>query len=204
MVDYLTKLGAKNIRVLAARDREEVESKEFTDTLASAKGIWFGGGRQWRFVDAYAGTKAVELFQDVLKRGGVIGGSSAGASIQAEFLCRGNPMGNEEIVCEGYDRGLGFLRGVAIDQHFTQRNRFQDMLNLVKTYPQFLGIGLDEATAIVVRGTKAEVLGKHQAHFYDARPMEEAPNHVALSAGQAFDLKHRRITDDKPTLAVGN
>jgi cyanophycinase-like exopeptidase len=74
----------------------------------------------------------------------------------------------------------------------------------VKTYPQFLGIGLDEATALVVRGTKAEVLGKHQVHFYDAGDAEEAPAHVALKAGQAFDLKERRITDEKPTLAVGN
>lgn len=204
IVDFLTQLGAKNVRVLAARGRDGVESEAFQQALAEAKGVWFGGGRQWRFIDAYAGTKAVELFQDVLKRGGVIGGSSAGASIQAEYLCRGNPMGNEEIMCEGYDRGLGFLRGVAIDQHFTQRNRFQDMLSLVKTYPQFLGIGLDEATAIVVRGTKAEVLGKHQVHFYDAGDAEEAPAHVALKAGQAFDLKERRITDEKPTLAVGN
>jgi cyanophycinase len=204
IVDVLKQLGATNIRVLSARGRDGVESEAFQKALADAKGVWFGGGRQWRFIDAYAGTKAVDLFQDVLNRGGVIGGSSAGASIQAEYLCRGNPMGNEEIMCEGYDRGLGFLRGVAIDQHFTQRNRFQDMLSLVKTYPQFLGIGLDEATALVVRGTKAEVLGKHQVHFYDAGDAEEAPAHVALKAGQAFDLKERRITDEKPTLAVGN
>lgn len=204
IVDFLTQLGAKNVRVLSARGRDGVESERFQRALSEAKGVWFGGGRQWRFIDAYAGTKAVELFQDVLNRGGVIGGSSAGASIQAEYLCRGNPLGNEEIMCEGYDRGLGFLRGVAIDQHFTQRNRFQDMLTLVKTYPQFLGIGLDEATAIVVRGSKAEVLGKHQAHFYDAADTEEAPAHVALKAGQAFDLKERRIADERPTLAVGN
>src|SRR6185503_7119524 len=111
------KAGAKNVSVLRARKRDEVESPEFLAAVRAAKGIWFGGGRQWRFIDASAGTKAQEVFHEVLKAGGVIGGSSAGASIQGEVLARGNPLGNQEILCEGYERGLGFLPGAAIDQH---------------------------------------------------------------------------------------
>ncbi|MBI2481586.1 MAG: cyanophycinase, partial [Planctomycetia bacterium] len=85
----LQRAGATNVVVLPQRERAEVEGDDFTGTLKKARGIWFGGGRQWRFVDAYENTAAYELFHDVLRRGGVIGGSSAGASIQGEFLARG-------------------------------------------------------------------------------------------------------------------
>ena len=76
-------------------------------------------------------------------RGGVIGGSSAGASIQGEYMPRGHPLGNTVMAAEGYERGFGFLPGCAIDQHFFARNRTADMTGLMKKYPQYLGIGID-------------------------------------------------------------
>jgi cyanophycinase len=186
--------GARNVQVLRARALKDVEDPKNLDLLRKAGGVWFGGGRQWRFVDAYEGTKAEALFRDVLRRGGVIGGSSAGASIQAEYLVRGSPLGNLEMMCEGYERGLGFLPGVAVDQHFSQRKRFADMTALMKAYPQLLGIGIDEATAIVVRGHVAEVMGRNKVQFYD-RKKPTAPGQpdyeVALPGGR-YDLKARR------------
>jgi cyanophycinase len=192
--DFLRKAGATNVKFLPGRELAVVESAEYLDALKKARGVWFGGGRQWRFIDAYAGTKAEPLLHDVLRRGGVIGGSSAGASIQAEYLCRGNPLGPTEIMSEGYERGLNFLPGVAIDQHFTQRKRQPDMTALMKTYPQLLGIGLDEATGIVVRGHIAEVAGKGNAHFYDRRRMviEGQPDYEAVADGGRYDLKERK------------
>ena len=167
--------------VLPQREKEEVESEAFLKTLDEATGIWFGGGRQWRFVDAYANTEAEKAFHRLLERGGVIAGSSAGASIQGEYMARGNPLGNLDIMSEGYEKGLGFLPGVAIDQHFTQRSRMKDMKALVKTYPQFLGIGIDETTAILVEGTKATVMGKNDVYFlsgaaqdYESDPRSES------------------------------
>jgi cyanophycinase len=133
----------------------------------------------------------------VLRRGGVIGGSSAGATIQGDYLCRGSPLNNTEMSCEGYERGLGFLPGVAIDQHFSQRKRFADMTDLMKTFPQLLGIGLDEATAIVVKGHEAEVMGKGKAHFFDAGRKVEAgqPDYEAAAVGERYDLKARKVLD---------
>lgn len=187
--------GATNVHVLTARVLADVESPENLQLLREARGVWFGGGRQWNFVDAYAGTKAEPLLHDVLRRGGVIGGSSAGASIQGDYMCRGNPLGPNDIMSEGYERGLNFLPGVAIDQHFTQRKRLPDMTALMNTYPQLLGIGLDETTAIIVKGHVAEVIGKGKAHFYDRRkPVEEGkPDYEALEAGGRYDLKERKI-----------
>lgn len=186
--------GAKDVTVLWQRG-PEVESEAFVAALRRARGVWFGGGRQWRFVDAYAGTIAIGLFHDVLRRGGVIGGSSAGASIQAEYMVRGHPLGNETMMAEGYERGFGFLSGCAIDQHFTQRHRERDLAGVVVRFPQLLGIGLDEATAIVVQESVATVLGAHAAHVFDRGTAHGdtsvLPTEVA--AGARYDLAARKL-----------
>ena len=172
-----------------------MESPEFAAALKKATGVWFGGGRQWGFVDAYAGTKAVAMFHDVLARGGVIGGSSAGASIQAEYMVRGSPLGNTEMMSEGYERGLGFLPGAAVDQHFTQRKRFADMTGVMKTFPQLLGIGLDEATALVVQGQTGAIMGRGNAQFYDYRngPPTGEKDYIVVKPGERFDLVERKL-----------
>jgi cyanophycinase len=193
--DFLKKAGATKVEVLPGRTLADVESPQYLEAFKKATGVWFGGGRQWRFVDAYAGTKVEPLLRDVLRRGGVIGGSSAGATIQGDYLCRGNPLGPIDIMSEGYERGLSFLPGVAIDQHFTQRKRLPDMTALMKTYPQYLGIGLDETTGIVVKGHIAEVVGKGKAHFYDRRQkvIEGQPDYDAVTDGGRYDLKERKV-----------
>ena len=155
--------------------------------LNKAGGVWFCGGRQWRLVDAYGGTEIEQLFHGVLGRGGVVGGSSAGASIQASYMARGNPLGNLDIMAEGYEKGFGFLPGTAVDQHFSQRGRLADMEALVARFPQLLGIGLDESTAIVVKGSVAEVMGLHKAHFY------AGDKRTRLGAKSFYDLKRRAV-----------
>jgi cyanophycinase len=195
---YLTRAGALNVKVMPHSRLDEVESPEFIDVLSKAGGVWFGGGRQWRFVDAYVDTKAYDALHGVLRRGGVIGGSSAGASIQGSFLARGDPLGNREIMAEGYEKGFGFLPGVAIDQHFAQRKRFSDMTRLVNRYPQVLGIGIDEATALVVKGSTAEVMGRSAVHFYNRRKpiVKGQPDYETARPGQSFDFKTRKITGE--------
>jgi cyanophycinase len=192
--EFLLREGAKNVKVLRTRRRDEVESSKFLEALEKAGGIWFGGGRQWRFVDAYEGTKAIDAFHGVLRRGGVIGGSSAGATIQGDLLVRGSPLGNEEMVAAGYERGFGFLPGTAIDQHFAQRGRFADMSRVVQAHPQLLGIGLDEDTAMIVRGHTAEVVGQNEVHFFDrSKPLADGqPDYISVGAGGKYDLKARR------------
>jgi cyanophycinase len=196
----LVRAGATNVKSLRARRREEVETPEFAAALSAAKGVWFNGGRQWRFVDAYLGTKAEELFRGVLARGGVMGGSSAGASIQGQYMPRGSPLGNLDMLADGYERGLGFLPGVAIDQHFTQRKRHRDMSGLVHRYPQLLGIGIDESTAIVVCQQSAEVIGRGKVFFYDHRTGIPAgpADYTAVSNGQTYDLVQRCILNAEP------
>ncbi len=193
MVRTLRAIGATDVTWIHTKDRRRADSDEaILGPLRRARGIWFGGGRQWNLVDSYENTTAHRLMHEVLARGGVIGGSSAGASIQADFMVRGDPLGNLTIAAEGYERGFGFLTGVAIDQHFSNRGRQKDMVLLMNSYPQLLGIGLDEGTALVVSGSTAEVValpGKRHVYFYDHTQDSEAPHRIG--AGERFDLRAR-------------
>lgn len=192
-VRALTQAGAKNVKFLHTRSRKEADDPAFSELLTKAGGVWFGGGRQWRFVDSYEGTLTEKRFHEVLARGGAIGGSSAGASIQSEFMPRGHPLGNTVMAAEGYERGFAFLPGVAVDQHFFARKRTADMTGLMKKYPQFLGIGLDEATAIVVTGSIAEVIGKSKIAVYDTRKQTDGDtDYEELKPGDKYDLKERK------------
>ncbi len=171
-VEAWKRMGVKHATFIHTKDRNKANSdEEFLAPLKDATGIWFGGGRQWNFADSYYGTKAHQLMKDVLKRGGVIGGSSAGASIQARYLARATPIGNFQIMAPGYERGgLGFISGVAIDQHFSQRGRQKDMTTLMAKHPQLLGIGLDEATAIIVKKSNAKVVGRGKSTLLRPKP----------------------------------
>lgn len=187
----LKRAGAKNVKVFHLATRVEASDEEKIKILREAKGLWFCGGRQWRYVDAYLDTPAEKLMHEILARGGAIGGSSAGATIQGDYLVRGNPLGNVEMMVEGYERGMGFLKGVAVDQHFFKRNRFKDMSSLKKAFPQILGLGLDEGAAIIVTGHTLEVVGVAPIAIYDKRepPKENEKDYVELKPGQKYDLK---------------
>ena len=193
----LRKNGAKNVKVLHTRKRAEADSPAFVAPLKEAGGVWFTGGRQWRFVDAYEGTAAEKAFHEALRRGGVIGGSSAGASIQAEYMVRGDPLGNTVMMAEGYERGFGFLPGAAVDQHFFRRKRTADMTGLMAAHPQLLGIGIDEGTVVVVRGSVLEVVGKSTVAVYDRRrPVAVGvKDYEILTPGSRYDMEKRRRLD---------
>src|SRR5688500_11765099 len=82
--------GARNVTILHTLDRSVADTEEFVKTLANAGGVFFFGGRQWRLADVYAGTRTEVELRKVLERGGVIGGTSAGASMLGSFLVRGD------------------------------------------------------------------------------------------------------------------
>lgn len=200
MVETWKRMGVKHSTFIHTKDRNRADSdEEFLAPLKNATGIFFGGGRQWNFSDSYYGTKAQKLMKDVLNRGGVIAGSSAGASIQARYLARATPIGNFDIMAPGYERGgLGFIGGVAIDQHFSERGRQKDMVQLMNTHSQLLGIGIDEGTAIEVQNSKAKVSGKGRVFFYDAfrKTKTNSPHFDALPAGSVYDLANRTVLVD--------
>ena len=190
-VDAFRALGADNLTVLHTRDRSVAERDDFTAALREADGVWFTGGRQWLLVDAYLGTKVEEELHRLLERGGAIGGSSAGATIQGSFLVRGDTRSNM-IMMGDHQVGLGFLRNTAIDQHLLRRNRQFDLIEVIEAHPELLGIGLDENTAIVVRGDEFEVIGAGYVAIYDARTrLGNRGRFYFLAPGDRFDLATR-------------
>lgn len=194
------RLGAADVHVLPQRERDEIESDQFLQRIESAGGVWFSGGRQWRYLDAYEGTKAQTAFASVLQRGGAIGGASAGASIQGDYLIGGTAHDQDEFMEFGYQRGFGFLPGTAIDQHFSQRKRFGDFQPLLAVNPRLLGIGIEEQTAIVVRENVAEVIGENRVYFYSDRGHEahRAEPYDVVAPGQSYEMSVRRVVNRQP------
>ena len=193
-VKMFQKAGATDVHLLHTRDPKEADTAEFSAVLKDAKALWFAGGRQWRLADSYLGTKTEAAFHDVLKRGGVIGGSSAGATIQGSYLVRGAPEGNHIMMSPGHEAGFGFLRNAAIDQHLLARKRENDLLPVIRKHPQLLGVGIDEATAIVLKGQTAEVIGKSKVLFYDIALEKTLGEkfYITLDPGDRYNLRARR------------
>ena len=146
------RLGLKHVRMLHTHDPKVADTEEFAAVLRTADAVWFNGGRQWNIVDSYANTLTYREFHKVLERGGVIGGSSAGATIQGDYLVRGAVSGSDVMMTPepNHERAFKFLRHSAIDQHINTRNRWDHLIPVIQKHPKFLGLGLSEATAIVV------------------------------------------------------
>ena len=191
-VRRLAGYGAHNVTILHTRDRDEANSNAFVQPLTEAGGVWFGGGRQWRLADAYLGTETEQALRGVLERGGVIGGTSAGATIQGSYLVRGDSKTNV-IMMGDHDQGFGYLKNTAIDQHMLTRNRQFDMIEVIRAKPQLLGIGLDDDTAIVVQGDEFEVIGRSYVAIYDHETMGAEGRFYFLAPGQRFDLATRKV-----------
>ncbi len=185
--------GMSNVTVLHTDDREEADSDSFTAPLREARGVWFPGGRQWRIADSYLGTRTQAELVAVLSRGGVIGGTSAGATIQGSYLARGDSKTNT-IMMGDHEEGFGYLNKVAIDQHLLKRNRQFDLLEIVRAKPDLLGIGLDEDTGIVVQGDRFQVVGEGYVAIYDPKRSLKNGHFYLLTAGDEFDLAARRAS----------
>lgn len=210
----LRELGATNVTVLHTYDPAVADTEDFIAPLLNAKGIFFGGGRQWRLVDAYAGTKTEAAFQAVLDRGGVISGSSAGASIIGSFLARGDTANNTVLIGD-HTVGFGYLKNTAIDQHVLVRNRHFDMFEIIRAYPELLGLAIDEDTALVVHKNEAEVIGSTYALIYDGGFWSREgtwerdlppPNSrfYFLRPGDRYDLGIKQVIVDNSTSAAGD
>ncbi|GAB4038462.1 cyanophycinase [Spirosoma jeollabukense] len=201
--EKLVSLGVKNITILHTRDPKVANQESFVAPIRKATGIWFVGGRHWRLADSYLNTLAHKEFNAVLSRGGVIGGTSAGATIQGSFMVRGDTKGNSIMVGD-HTQGLDFIHNVTIDQHFLRRNRQFDLIDVIKSRPELLGIAIDESTAIVVQQNTFEVIGNSYVAIYEAGQIANNAKYPSgqnstggpfyfLGKGQKFDLQARKV-----------
>ena len=191
---FLARAGARDVTVVHTRDVRLADTEEFIAPLRRAKGVWIDGGRQWRLADAYLKTKTYQELHAVLERGGVIGGSSAGATIQGDYLVRGAPEGNQLMMAPGHEVGFGFVRGCAIDQHVIARKRHNDLAPVIVAHPELLGLGIDEGTAVVVQGSRLRVIGASQVlvHHRQQVKREDGTAYETLEPGTEYDLTARK------------
>ncbi|MBI3336252.1 cyanophycinase [Candidatus Peregrinibacteria bacterium] len=146
--------------LLHTRSRIEANLPSFVQPLNEATGVWFSGGDQSRIADAYVGTLAEERCNTVLRRGGVVGGTSAGGAVMSPIMIAGgNPIPT-------LGKGFRFLeqfvrRTCIIDQHFDTRNRIQRLLHALKLHPESVGLGVGWGAALLVNGSDITVMGKN-------------------------------------------
>jgi len=184
--------GFENLTLVHTYDRSQADSEEFVRPIKEARAVFFTGGRQWRLADAYLNTLVHKELWALLDRGGVIGGSSAGATIQGTYLVRGDTKTNT-IMMGDHTEGMGFIKNTGIDQHLLKRNRQFDLLEVIGANPDLLGIGIDEDTAIVVQGDRFEVMGQGYVAIYDtSKHIPPSGSFYFLAPGDRFDLKTRQ------------
>lgn len=177
---YWQRQGVAEVSMLHTLDRKRADNPKFVEPLTKATAVWLSGGDQSRLARAYHGTAVERELRSLVARGGVIGGTSAGASVMSSIMITGgNPR------AETGD-GFGFLPDVVIDQHFQNRRRLDRLLGVLKTYPSCLGLGIDEQTAVVVQHHKFTVLGK--ANVVVCMPGQGPSTVKILKSGEQGDL----------------
>jgi cyanophycinase len=207
-------LGVKKLAQLYVHDRAEALHPKTVSQIDGATGIFFTGGDQLRIASQIGDTAIEREVMRIYRTGGVIAGTSAGASVMsATMLVKGSSAESHRIGDLHMAPGLGLLRDVIIDQHFAERGRIGRLLGAVGQNPRVLGIGIDEDTAIIVNGPIFRVQGRGAVYVVDGGGVtysniaEAKPDRVlslcdvrlhVLSAGETFDLDKRR-----PACGVG-
>ena len=172
--------GFERVSVLHTTDRELASTDNFLSALDEATAVWFSGGSQQRLADAYCGTRFEKALEDVLNRGGVVGGSSAGAAIQSKtMIASGNPVPR---ISQGFD----LVPCAIVDQHFLRRNRIQRLANAIELHPSLTGIGVDEGTAVVIQDGTCRVVG--DSYVLKLQVVESRLSIEAFNQGEEFAL----------------
>ncbi len=136
----------------------------------------------------------------MLARGGVVGGSSAGATILGDFMVRGAPSNDNMIMDDPrYQKAFAFLRGVAIDQHVVARERLADLADsIMPKHPEMLGMSEDEGTVWVVRGDTADIIGRNKAFVYGGKENDPRKPFLTLHPGDRYNLATRTVMRRAP------
>lgn len=177
----------RDLHIVHVRDRADAENWEDSqeiEWLRSATAVWLAGGDQSRLSERMVGTRFEKELKAFLDRGGVLGGTSAGAAICSKVMIRD---GNRDPV---FGTGLSILNDVIIDQHFVAKNRQERLSRATLQHPKLAGLGIDERTGILCRHGVLEVIGEGYVHWYRAGDLQAEAEHRAdarWGAGERVD-----------------
>ena len=194
--------GFTNLSTIHTRNKKEADDPKNIALMRNAKGLYFGGGDQQLIADAYAGTKLYDEFIALLNRGGVIMGTSAGATIMGSLMVGGDAR--DDISKKyAFNPAFSFMTNTALDQHVLARNRQFDLIPVIEHYPGTLGIGMDESTAIIVEAGQFKVWGNSYAMLYDPKDWAAQKKRWGavlkpfkmMASGSSFNFVTREIID---------
>jgi cyanophycinase len=163
-------LGVANPRVLRATSRQDVFQANPNELLDGVTGVFITGGDQMRLVSILGGTEFATKLRDMVRTSPIVlAGTSAGAAgMSTSMIVRGEALSHPQKNSVRLSPGLGFLKNIIIDQHFTERGRISRLITAVSYNPYNLGIGIDENTAIILdSGGVLEVFGAGSATIVD-------------------------------------
>ncbi len=186
----------ENVDVLHAFDRAQAEAENFAEKLTTATAVWISGGDQNRLSKLYQGTAVEREIRNVMLRGGVVGGTSAGSAIATRIMISGGATRPQ------LSPGLDLLPNAIIDQHFSQRSRFERLANAVAEHPDRVGIGIDESTGLLVKHKGAEVVGNGAVYVYAKQ--ERPVSVVRTVATEPADVNSSAGTAQSTVLAEGD
>lgn len=203
-------VGATNVEFPIIDRRQRAQDPELARMVLEARGIFLGGGDQVHLVATLSGSRVGRAIKEAFTAGAVVCGTSAGAAALSDTMLAGGEMDEEgEEVPLYLGPGFGLLGFSAlIDTHFSKRGRLQRLFRRVAENPELMGLGIDEDTALVVRGHLGEVVGRGSVYFVDGRGVrfdnaEEAAKGAPLTlsylrvgivgAGYPFDLREREL-----------
>jgi cyanophycinase len=178
--DYIRvfeRLGAADVRVIDTEYSEDGDRQEAVEIAEQATGFFFTGGDQARIIELVKGTRVDGVIRKRHKKGAVVGGTSAGAAMMPDtMIIEGDSATNPRVNVVDMGPGMGFLPGIVVDQHFSQRGRLGRLIAALVQQPVILGIGIDEDTAVIVDGDEFEVVGQGAVTVVD----ESAATHNNL------------------------
>jgi cyanophycinase len=208
-------LGAKAEYIIFSKENADDPSN--LEKLSWANAVYFTGGDQSLLTQDLLGTKLLEKIYELHNKGGLVGGSSAGAAVMSEIMITGNELKNKDTVQSFISiqkgnietsKGFGFVKNAIVDQHFIKRKRHNRLITLMCEHPNLLGIAIDEATAIILNPDDTfEVFGENQVIVFD--PTESKNVRVdkndnlginnlkmhLLINGDKFDLKTKKVIE---------
>jgi cyanophycinase len=175
-------LGVTNMDVVNVRSRDDAFDEKHVEKCHGSPVIFFTGGDQLRITSQIGDTPLYQCFHHIFTEGGVIVGTSAGAAAMPEtMLVSGQGEDSSQMSAIGMAPGLGLLKGATIDTHFAERGRLSRIVGAVAQNPRNIGIGIDEDTAIIVKGNESfRVLGKGAVYIVDGTGL----SYSSLSEGR--------------------
>ncbi|MDZ8086850.1 MAG: cyanophycinase [Nostoc sp. DedQUE12b] len=162
------RLGAETVRIIDTETREDASSSTALEAISKATGVFFTGGDQARITSILKDTEIDVAIHQRFSEGVVIAGTSAGAAVMPDvMIVEGDSETHPRIETVDMGPGMGFLPGVVIDQHFSQRGRLGRLISALVLQPAVLGFGIDENTAMVVIDNQIEVIGEGAVTIVD-------------------------------------